>query len=264
MSLSEKSAEAPMELDLLPLIDRLPACSSGLAYLYWCLDHLVEALGLDDAVLTMEHPALGLQIFRAKKRPAAEEVEGERVDKPGLYLFPDPLNDEHKRAVAQLCDVALTIELARHDASNDALTGLLNRRSFSEAINGFRAHSERHGMGFCLALLDVDGLKVINDTMGHFEGDRLLRITGSELRRCLRAGDVAARIGGDEFAVLLANGTAEAADRLKGRLQESVSRALNRPMAFSVGAAVAPTESLNADELFRLADGRLYEDKRRR
>lgn len=250
-------------LDLPPFIHQLEHADSGLAYVYWCLDRLRELLSLEDAVLVSDHPGLGRQVFRARGLALSDLDTVDWWSGPGLYIRPDVMGDQDKRAVAAMCQVALSVDLARHDAAHDALTGLLNRRSFDEALSGLLSNATRYGTQFSLVLLDVDGLKNLNDTSGHWEGDRLLQAAGSELRRSLRAGDFAARLGGDEFGLLLASSMRDAAVKLRDRVAEAVSATLDRPAGFSVGVAVAPEESTDASGLYRLADSRLYEDKRK-
>ena len=249
--------------DILPLIRELEDARSGLAYVYWCLDHLVDRLSLRDAVLVSDHPGLGRQVFCASGRAFSDPGSVDWWAGPGLYVRPDVLSHPDARAIAALCQVALSMELARHDAAHDALTGLLNRRSFDDALAAMLSNATRYGTPFSLVLLDVDGLKHLNDTAGHWEGDRLLQAAGSELRQSLRAGDNAARLGGDEFGLLLVSSMREAAVRLRDRVSEAVSATLGRGASFSVGVATAPEESTDASGLYRLADTRLYEDKRK-
>lgn len=259
---AESGPERP-RLDLLPLIRELEGAHSGLAYVYWCLEHLKEELSLSDAVLVSDHPGLGRQLFRARSVTVADPDSVDWWAGPGLYLRPDVVAEQDGRAVAGLCRMALSMELARHDAAHDALTGLSNRRSFDDALAGLLSNAARYGTKFSLVLLDVDGLKHLNDTAGHWEGDRLLQAAGAELRRSLRAGDFAARLGGDEFGLLLVSSTADAAGKLRDRVAEAVTANLGRASGFSIGVATAPDEANDASGLYRLADSRLYEDKRK-
>jgi diguanylate cyclase (GGDEF)-like protein len=142
------------------------------------------------------------------------------------------------------------------DATVDDLTGLLNRRGWRMAAEQELARAARDGTQVGLLVLDLDGLKEINDTRGHDEGDRVLGETADRMRTALRAGDVLARLGGDEFGALLmdtSDGKAMVAvDRLKQITPELGS--------FSAGvAAWEGTQSL--DELLRRADVALYAAK---
>jgi len=142
------------------------------------------------------------------------------------------------------------------DATLDDLTGLLNRRGWRMTAERELARATREGTHVGLLLLDLDNLKEINDTRGHDEGDRVLVETADRMRSALRAGDVLARIGGDEFGALLmdtSDGQAWAAvDRLKAVTPELGS--------FSAGVA-AWEGGQSLDELLRRADVALYAAK---
>ncbi|HWW52153.1 MAG TPA: GGDEF domain-containing protein, partial [Acidimicrobiales bacterium] len=149
-----------------------------------------------------------------------------------------------------------------HDATHDPLTGLLNRRSFDDLLEQALARSRRYGWSFSLVMLDLNAFKALNDRHGHVAGDQVLARIGGVLRSSMRAGDVAARIGGDEFAVLLSRSDDAAAHLLASRVSSVINSELAwAGVAFSVGVATAPTESVDADALYRLADARLYEAK---
>jgi diguanylate cyclase (GGDEF)-like protein len=172
------------------------------------------------------------------------------------------LHPDVAEGVVGLCEIALRLDVLDHDATHDPLTGLLNRRSFDAVLEQALARSRRYGWSFSLAMLDLNGFKALNDRHGHAAGDQVLQRIGGVLRSSMRAGDVAARIGGDEFAMLL-NRSGDAAGRI---LAARVASVVNQELAwagigFAVGVATAPAESVEADELSRLADARLYEAK---
>jgi diguanylate cyclase (GGDEF)-like protein/PAS domain S-box-containing protein len=112
----------------------------------------------------------------------------------------------------------------RHLADHDPLTGLLNRRGFSAALQSQLAHTRRYGPSGALLMLDLDGFKAVNDALGHDAGDQLLVQVAQELRACLRETDAVARLGGDEFAIILPRETIEestvVADKVITRLRE--------------------------------------------
>jgi diguanylate cyclase (GGDEF)-like protein len=147
--------------------------------------------------------------------------------------------------------------LARHDA----LTGLPNRAVFAEALD---AACRRDGT-FCVLYLDLDRFKAVNDTHGHAMGDRVLRAAAGVLCAGLREQDLVARIGGDEFAILLADTGQEAAQRLAVRLIDNISVPLMVDgMAFAIGASVgiAPAGcGIDGAALMHAADLALYEAK---
>ncbi|HVU79574.1 MAG TPA: GGDEF domain-containing protein [Gaiellaceae bacterium] len=181
------------------------------------------------------------------------------------------LNDTIDRIVVE-CVVAYfdraTADLAEQ-ARRDPLTGLLNHHAFSEALASELERAERYGHGVTLVFVDVDDFKAVNDTFGHVEGDRILHRVGDAALRVLRGSDVAGRMGGDEFAVLLLEATRHAGGRFlrrfRAELAELVARGeLPETFSFSAGAAHYPSEAADADGLLRLADGRQYEAKRSR
>jgi GGDEF domain-containing protein len=147
----------------------------------------------------------------------------------------------------------LTKRLER-EAVLDDLTGLLNRRGWTGAAGAQLPRAARSGQAVGVLMIDLDGLKRVNDELGHAEGDRLLRDTAERIRSAFRAGDILARLGGDEFAVLLVDPSMgeSAVDRL---------RALTPPgERFSAGLAIwNGIETL--DELTHRADLCLYEVK---
>src|SRR5690606_2216381 len=103
-------------------------------------------------------------------------------------------------------------------ATHDALTELANRRHFIELVDKEIARSQRHDRPMALAMVDLDHFKRINDEHGHIGGDSVLRQFSEILRRLVRADDIAARIGGEEFAVVLPESDAEAAREFAERL----------------------------------------------
>jgi diguanylate cyclase (GGDEF)-like protein len=165
--------------------------------------------------------------------------------------------------VAAFLCAAHALAHARHAAEaerlsrTDVLTGCLNRRGFDEELARRIARRSRYGTSFGLVLFDLDGFKDVNDRFGHAAGDELLHRVAATAADAVRGGDAVCRIGGDEFAVLLdrtgADSAWQAAERLRGELSDQTS--------VSVGWAACPEDATTADELYRLADARLYVDK---
>jgi diguanylate cyclase (GGDEF)-like protein len=150
-------------------------------------------------------------------------------------------------------------------ARTDPLTGLLNRRGLTEALDRETARARRTGATVALVLLDLDRFKRLNDAYGHPAGDAALVAVADVLRGGLRAGDVAGRWGGDEFGVVLVDLPAEVAydvvDRLRSNLTHP-SRALRvRGVSFSAGVAALAGEAAVAADLTARADAALYEAK---
>ena len=150
-------------------------------------------------------------------------------------------------------------------ASTDSLTGLANRRVLEQSLQDAAALSRRHGRNLALILLDIDWFKQVNDEHGHPAGDAVLVEVARRLERTARAGEVLARVGGEEFAWLLPEATAEqavlAADRARGAIASAPFATAGRlTVSAGVGLMEAPVDS---DELYRLADRALYQAKQR-
>jgi diguanylate cyclase (GGDEF)-like protein len=179
------------------------------------------------------------------------------------------LNDTVDRLVVE-CVVAYfdraTAELAER-ARLDPLTGLLNHQAFTRELAIEIDRAARYAHGLSLVFFDVDDFKAVNDTLGHPEGDAVLRRLARVLRESLRSSDLAGRMGGDEFAACLIESDEETAGRLVSRLVDRIDELVaggELPRGFSISPGVAhfPTEAPDADGLFRVADERLYEAKR--
>jgi diguanylate cyclase (GGDEF)-like protein len=140
----------------------------------------------------------------------------------------------------------------------DPLTGVLNRRSFQRDVTRELGRVGRHGGGFSLVMIDVDGLKAVNDTLGHTVGDARLQVLGTALRNSTRREDTAYRVGGDEFAVLLPGASREQALRVMARVAEGAL-----PTSISWGVATCPSDGTGAEELVAAADARLYRRRAR-
>ena len=179
------------------------------------------------------------------------------------YCEPDHVPLAECDALRTTCLLAFSSHLARFSAAHDHLTKLANRRSFDEALEIAAARSARYNWSFTLILIDLDHFKAINDRSGHDVGDEMLREFGFALRQAVRQGDVAARVGGDEFAVILSAAEGHESsgftERLRGHL-----RSVGNPVEFTIGTATSPRDSTNALELQRIADARLIEKKGKR
>jgi diguanylate cyclase (GGDEF)-like protein len=153
---------------------------------------------------------------------------------------------------------------ARQDSLQDALTGLGNHRAFQEELERQMDAHRRHGVPVSLLLVDVDDLKVVNDSEGHPAGDQLLQSVAAVLARSMRSGDLAFRIGGDEFAVVMPHTDADSARVPAERLLDRCLRPApgERAIAFSGGISAVPYPARDRDELYQQADAALYWCKR--
>jgi len=163
-----------------------------------------------------------------------------------------------------LLDNARLFDQVRQLAVTDALTGLSNYRTLINVMESEIQRSRRTGRPFAILLLDLDGLKGINDHHGHLIGSRAICRLANVLRVHSRAMDTAARYGGDEFAVVLPEAGAEAAGSVSQRICERLAKDGEVPrVTVSVGAAVFPRDGETIDALFNAADRALYGMKRR-
>jgi diguanylate cyclase (GGDEF)-like protein len=196
------------------------------------------------------------------------------VDNPCDRLIPSADRLQALRIFANDASAALVsgrhLGELRFLADHDPLTRLLNRRAFVQRLDGEVARATRYGRSFGLVICDLDHFKQLNDRYGHAAGDTALVLFSSILSRALRKPDAAFRIGGDEFAMLLAEATDEDARLVVVRVQEmldEMSRSeTGQPwladMSASFGCASCPEDATDAQTLFRLADEALYEAKR--
>lgn len=184
-----------------------------------------------------------------------------------------PGGEANLGAVARLCvearRLAGDLERQRRQmldlATRDELTGLANRRRFNEALDHEIERSNRFHRPLTLILFDLDALKLVNDTHGHQAGDAALRHIAVCMRAETRRYEVAARIGGDEFAVLLVDTNYDqarlAVEKLRLRIADEIVPGVGQ-VTISAGVASYPAHGMSAVELVRLADQALYEAKR--
>ena len=167
--------------------------------------------------------------------------------------------------------VAIAIDRARQFASEartDHLTGLANRREFERVMEREVALAERHKRRLALMMIDLDNLKRINDRLGHVAGDGALRLVAQQLQRVVRASDVCARVGGDEFAVAMPETDIDRAREVATRLRRAVDHAalsMRAPENVEVSVGIAAWGAgQDWEAVYQAADADLYDDKRRR
>jgi diguanylate cyclase (GGDEF)-like protein/PAS domain S-box-containing protein len=153
----------------------------------------------------------------------------------------------------------------RRQAASDPLTGLANYRRLVDVLDMEIKRCERTGRQFSVLLFDLDGLKLINDRFGHMTGSQALCRVADVLSFCCRDIDTAARFGGDEFALVLPETNAEAAEIVGRRIRESVANDGKGPMlSISVGAAVYPQHGEKIESILSSADSAMYFMKEQR
>ena len=232
----------------------------GVGFIYSILNQFAARHALNDVVVTLSHDSFGTQLFRLGGQPISAELAVRLSTEPGVYCEPDKVPAVECDAVRTACQLAMALHRARFGATHDPLTKIANRRSFDEAMEMAAARSARYGWAFTVVLVDLNDFKRVNDLSGHHVGDDMLRQFGFALRQAVRQGDTAARIGGDEFAVILSNVEGHEASGFTERLRARLL-AMNVMIDFTTGTASSPRDSADPAELLRIADGRLYEKK---
>jgi diguanylate cyclase (GGDEF)-like protein len=197
------------------------------------------------------------------------DQEGEIVgriwaDDPADRLLPSSSRLQALRVFANQASMAVIaaghVEQLRAQADRDPLTGMLNRRAFMRELDAELDRSRRYGHKLALAIGDLDDFKAINDTDGHPAGDRALEEVAALLQDTLRGTDLAFRVGGDEFALLLPETDKAQATEAVGRIVASLAE--GRGLGICFGIALFPDDGAEAEELIRRADQALYEAKR--
>jgi diguanylate cyclase (GGDEF)-like protein len=193
---------------------------------------------------------------------------------PTGALFMEPtvgsvLEDTFVRAAADRIALSLAnrrvLETAKRQATTDGLTGLHNRHFLQDQLRVLQAVAVRHGEGYGVVALDIDGLKQVNDTFGHEMGDLSLRGFANTVKKTIRGSDIGVRTGGDEFLVLIPHGGLDDGRVLAGRLREAMEQqGRSEPhTAVTVSAGVAAWRAgRTAEQVLEAADAMLYAAKR--
>ena len=179
-----------------------------------------------------------------------------------LIYSKDSSNKLIDGVIIDITDLKSYEEQLRYLSLHDQLTGLYNRTFFEAEMD--RLDNSRE---YPLSLIstDLDGLKLINDTMGHEAGDRLLRAAGDLLYRSLRSSDILARIGGDEFAAILPSTDHETSEKIAKRIRNNIAKHNSDnpdiPVSLSLGLATAENSETPLQTIFKKADDLMYRDK---
>jgi diguanylate cyclase (GGDEF)-like protein len=200
------------------------------------------------------------QLAQARSLRDAQRLAARVRGMPGIA------GSELEPLIVALLARAKEIEQLRRLAGRDELTGIANRRTFNDALRRELARTRRDHRPLAVLLFDLDGLKEINDELGHPAGDEALRRVARHGSEALRNGDMLARLGGDEFGVVLPN-----TDELQARAIGHRIRALlanqrvdGMPVRLSLGVAVTSGEDSSEGALLLAADADLYNDKHAR
>ena len=187
--------------------------------------------------------------------------------KNGQYLYIEwrsiPHNDLAYAAARDITERIKRQSEVEYLSYRDYLTGLYNRRYMSDSLG--RLDTERN-LPFAIMALDVDDLKLTNDTFGHDKGDQLLIAVSDVLKEVCRKDDIICRVGGDEFVVLLPQTDEEAADKIKNRIKQAVSQTKIESLvvSISIGYAIKSRTDEDISEVKKLADNRMYSEKFKR
>ena len=234
---------------------------------------LAECVPLEDHALLYE-AAIGL----LKGRVPQYDVEHRFVREDGSVMWirsrchvtERAPNGRALRATGTNADITArkTVErMLQHQALTDLVTDLPNRRHFGERLAQAVAKAQREDSVLALLYADLDGFKAINDAYGHAAGDELLRQVGARFVACVRASDTVARVGGDEFAVLLDTAASrEGANEVAEKLIHALHAPLDvggaqAPIACSIGIALYPAHGADAPALLQAADAAMYRAK---
>lgn len=196
---------------------------------------------------------------------ASNYLAGLTFSNPAVWFF-NVLTQAASFVVVGMLIATLKTALAHEQelSHTDPLTSLLNGRAFYEEGERILALSRRQKHSVTVASIDLDDFKLVNDTKGHHEGDRVLRSVATMIRTCTRNSDLAARMGGDEFLLLLPEtGPSEARlmlDRLRVLLEQTLSHTPG-PVTASIGGVVFVTVQDSVDTMVQEADRRLYAAK---
>lgn len=231
----------------------IPLAATALAFGRWWLVMLVglgiAALGLLLGALT---PGVDIHTVSFAVLLLSKLMPGLAV-----ALILAALIEQMQNAVRRICDLAAT----------DQLTGLLNLRAFEETLQQEHRKAERFGRPYAVVMIDVDDLAQINETLGHEAGSQVVASVAAAIARSIRASDVAGRVGGDDFVVLLTEAdpgmAAAIAQRIRNNIYASTLSVANRLIRAnaSVGLAAFPDDHLYPKELMMLADQRMKQDR---
>ncbi|KHO62989.1 diguanylate cyclase [Thermoanaerobacter sp. YS13] len=215
-------------------------------------EELTQLLDVGDesgVLLNLQHKRKDGSKFYVEANVASVEFENEKL----IMMI-----------IRDITERKLTQDRLEHLGTHDILTGLYNRNFFEEKMTFIEKNNV---IPTGIIICDVDGLKLVNDTMGHKAGDMLLKTAADVLGKCFRGQDIIARIGGDEFAVILPNASIEIVEKAVDRIRKMVKNSKfafekeNIPLSMSIGYAVKNNSFKKIEEVFKEADNNMYREK---
>ncbi|HUP61693.1 MAG TPA: PAS domain S-box protein [Thermoanaerobaculia bacterium] len=232
-------------------------------------DEFVNAAATDFYFDNTERDRL-VQMLRTQGSLSNTELRLRRRDGSTVWVLENiSLLDDNilEGTIIDITDRKHAQEQMEYQAYHDSLTGLPNRLLFRDRITVALAHAKRAGRLSAVMFLDLDQFKLVNDTLGHTAGDRLLQAIGSRLVNCVRGEDTVARMGGDEFTILLADlldrrGAAAVAQKVLEAVRHPVQVGEHELyVTTSIGIAVFPDDGIDAEGLLKHADRAMYRAK---
>jgi diguanylate cyclase (GGDEF)-like protein/PAS domain S-box-containing protein len=237
----------------------------------------MDGLNVFDAILPEDQERARTNIGKIAKNEELQDAEYKLNTPDGSLLWRSVRTkllsspeDGEKKILIVLRDITDQKNMEEHLHSlavTDDLTGLYNRRGFALAAEQELRHAFRRKEELTLLFFDIDNLKMINDTFGHFEGDRVVKSAAMALRSIFRESDIVARWGGDEFVVLALDVPSGRVPVLLKRLEKGLDQynelnADSYALSFSMGIATYDSEKpFNLSEMVRIADKMMYKDK---
>ncbi|MEO4046341.1 EAL domain-containing protein [Pseudomonas sp. CAU 1711] len=223
-------------------------------------------LGVSDSLLILRKPFDPIELLQLASA-LGEKWRLQRVRQQQLAELEAQVAARTEHLNLSLKKSLRTEQELQYRATHDALTGLANRVLFMDRLRQAVARARRLNCQLLVAFIDLDRFKLVNDSLGHELGDELLKAAAERMSACLRESDTLARIGGDEFALVLtdlersSDGMA-ALDRLLERLAEPLQLSTTTlSVTCSLGCSAFPDDAIDADELLRFADAAMYRAK---
>lgn len=231
-------------------------------------DYSFSAFYLVPVVLTAWYAGRGAAIFIAISSAAAwlaADIASKTYYEDSLALLWNDIMELSLFLFAAFVISALKgrLDCEEELSRTDQLTGIANRRCFGELADAEIRRSRRYKDPFTVIYLDIDNFKTVNDTLGHSEGDLLLRQVAATITLSIRESDTVARLGGDEFGLLMPETGAEAAVTVATHLFASLKADVEQhwPVTFSIGMVTYRIAPENTNEMIRIADQLMYEVK---